>query len=155
MRTDVESYRSSAESTSYCGHPRNHFKIAEGFQLSRILLEIKFYDRYFNVTIESLATSWAGRWILLRSGFWMRALKPNFTQSEVKPFRLVNASRGKYVIEGSCCSDLGELSDAEIQECNLGRMLVAEKSGEWKGFFAFVWCRIVRRVKSCVRLVLG
>jgi hypothetical protein len=150
----VASGRSSAEGTSCCDHWKNRYKIAEGFKLSRILLEIQIYVRYFNVPIDSLVTSWAGRWILLRNGFWMRALRPSCRRSGVGSFRLVDAPDGGYVIEGSCCPDPGELCDKEMQECAIGQMLLAEKSGDWKPFFAFIWWRFVRCLTSFVRLLL-
>lgn len=144
----------STESTPYCEHPNGRYRIAEGFETSRVLFEIQIYDRYFNINVDSLATSWAGRWILLRNGHWMRALLASCTRRQIKSFRLIDAPDGRYNIKGGCYPDPGELSSAEVQECNLGRLLLAEKSGEWRPFFAFIWCHLVRRLKSSVRLVL-
>lgn len=143
-----------SECTSHCGHPNGYFKVAEGCRLSRIILEIQLYDRYFYIALDSLATSWAGRWILLRNGFWMRALKATFEQSAVKSFRLIHTPSGMHTIEGGCCPGPGELSDAELRECILGRMLVAEKDGEWGRFFVFMWWYLVRHLRSFVRPIL-
>lgn len=144
-----------AECASRCGHPNGYFKVAEGSKLSRVILEIQLYDRHFYITVDSLATSWAGRWILLRNGFWIRALKATFEQSTVKLFRLIDTPSGLHAIEGGCCPGPGELSDAELRECILGRILVAEKDREWGRFFVFIWWYLVRHLRRFVRLVLN
>ena len=89
-----------------------------------------------------------------RSRNKLRDTQQDFSlESGVKPFRLIDAPKGQYKIEGSC-PDLGELSNKELQECNLGQMLVADKNGEWRGFFAFIRWRLVRYLRIFVLSVL-
>lgn len=128
-------------------------QVADGFETSRVLLEICLYDQYFNIDVPSLATSWAGRWILFRSGFWIEALGPRFKRNGVKKFHLMDAPDGMCMLVGSNCPDLVELPITVLEECALGQMLVAEKTGSWGPFFAFIWWHLVRYFTNLVRRV--
>jgi hypothetical protein len=148
----LASQAASADVMSHCEHP-SYRGAAQGFKPSKVLVEIQVFDLFFTIDRDSLGTSWAGRWLLLRSGCWIEALMPCWKRNGIKRFRLVDAPGGVCVVEGNTCPDRVEFTSAEFMECALGQILVAEKTGSWAPFFAFIWWHLVRYLAKLVHCV--
>ncbi|KAH6694389.1 hypothetical protein BKA61DRAFT_624229 [Leptodontidium sp. MPI-SDFR-AT-0119] len=141
-------------SSESCQH--SVYPLIEGFKIISTkgpdILEIQFYDEVFDVPVDSLGASWAGRSLLFRSGYWIRLLRTGF-QGNDRAFRLVNIDAG-FVIGGSCCSHSTRPTDPQLGECWEGGILLAEHDGGWKRFCEhmrrqftrFMWTIIGRHV---------
>lgn len=141
-----------------CKHPEFHTKMVEGFKIISFkrpnIMEIQFYDQYFDITTNALAASWAGRFILFRHWYWIRLLQTVFKRND-RPFRLINAQTG-YLIGGSCCGHSTPISDAELAECLEGGILLAESLGGWGRFIEhmrtysarFMWMKFGKHFSS-------
>ena len=139
-----------------CKHPKYPFKLVEGFRVTSTkdanILEIQFYDQHFDITVDALGGSWAGRSILFRHGHWFQLLQNWFSQNN-RAFRLCNTHAG-YMVGGSCCGHGTKMSDAQLEECWEGGILLAECHGGWKRFikhvrrqFArFIWKGVCRHL---------
>jgi len=151
----VTSFEISSREGYRCEHPKYPFKWAEGFKVTSTkgpnILEIRFYDQHFDATVDTLGGSWAGRSILFRHGYLLQAW---FKQND-RAFRLRNTRAG-FVIAGSCCGHGTQMSDAQLEECWEGGILLAEFDGGWgrfikhmgRQFNRFIWNGVGRYVSK-------
>ncbi|CAM6002549.1 unnamed protein product, partial [Sphagnum balticum] len=137
----------------YCVHPKYPIGVVEGFKITSTkepnILEIQFYDQHFDITVDVLRSSWAGCFILLRHGYLPQLLQtltgkvPTRSMQNDSGFRLRNTSEG-YVIGGSCCGHKTLTSDAQLEECWEGGILLAEYYREWRPFLEHWKRRFIR-----------
>jgi hypothetical protein len=137
----VTSFGICTEDSYHCEHPNNFFE-GEGFQITRAkgsnILEIQAYGQYFDTTVDALGASWAGRGILFRQCYWIQLLRASFKNNQDRAFRLTNASTQGYIIGGSYCRHATQISEAELEGCWIGWLLLAENLGGWKRFFRYM-----------------
>ncbi|CZT13940.1 uncharacterized protein RAG0_17550 [Rhynchosporium agropyri] len=150
--TSIEVFSESCQHSVY--------PMSEGFKIISTkgsdILEIQFYDEVFDVPVDSLGASWAGRSLLFRSGYWIRLLRTGF-KGNAKAFRLIDIDAG-FVIGGGCCSHGTRPTHPQLRECWEGGILLAEYDGEWKPFFehmrrqfnSLMWTIIGRHVSRLV-----
>jgi hypothetical protein len=118
-----------------CVHPEYPIKEVKGFKITSTkkpnILEIRFYDQHFDITVDVLRSSWAGCFIFLRHGYLRQLLQtltgkvPTLSMQNGSRFSLRNASVG-YVIKGTCCGHKTLTSDAQLEDCWEGGILLAE-----------------------------
>ncbi|KAG4414246.1 hypothetical protein IFR04_012618 [Cadophora malorum] len=76
-------------SSQSCHH--SAYPLVEGFKVISTkgpdILEIQFYDDVFDMPVDALGASWAGRSLLFRSGYWIRLLRTGFKAHD-RAFRL-------------------------------------------------------------------
>ncbi|PVH68180.1 hypothetical protein DL98DRAFT_599753 [Cadophora sp. DSE1049] len=146
----------ASESCQHSDYPL----MVEGFKIISTkgsdILEIRFYDEVFDMPVDALGASWAGRSLLFRSGYWNRLLRTGFKGND-RAFRLVDIDAG-FIIGGGCCSHSTRPTDPQLGECWEGGILLAEHDGGWKRFFEhmrrqftrFMWTIIGRHVSGLV-----
>jgi hypothetical protein len=137
----VTSFEISTEESYHCEHPKILFKEAEGFQITRAkesnILEIQAYRQYFDISVDALGASWAGRGILFHQGYWIQLLRAGFKYNKDRAFRLGTSTRG-YLIRGSCCRHATEIPGLELEGCWIGRLLLAENFEGWRRFVRYM-----------------
>ena len=105
------------------------------------IVEIQFYDQYFNTTTDALGATWAGRSILIRHGYYIRLLQTGFRQVD-NPF-CVDKTQTGYLIGGICHSIT--TSGPELEDCWEGGMLLAEDHGGWRRFGEHIPTQFMRK----------
>lgn len=131
-------------SSESCHH--SVYPLVEGFKVISTkgpdILEIQFYDEVFDMPIDALGASWAGRSLLFRSGYWIRLLRTCF-KGHGRAFRLVDNDAG-FFIGGICCSHGTRPTGPQLGECWEGGILLAEHDGGWKRFREHMWRHLTR-----------
>lgn len=138
----------TSEKGHVCGHKDQSYWL--GFKISSPrskIFQTQVYDRSFDIELDALGASWAGRWMLFRYWYWIQLLRTCFAHKQGTAFYVEDEGQGWYVIRGSCCFHATKVHRTELEECWVGRLMLAESHEGWRWFVKGTWMSCLHQMR--------
>jgi hypothetical protein len=129
------------------------YRAVQGFKIisATTILHIQFFDKYLDFKIDALGATWAGCWVLFWRGYWIHlctqlctqlyrtcrtwlGLKEGTVENDGTAFR-VEKEGDEFIIRGSCSPDTSRWKEEVLEECWIGKLLLAESNTDWMRLF--------------------
>jgi hypothetical protein len=103
-------------------------------------LHIQLFDQHLDFKIDALGATWAGYWVLFWNGYWIHLCTQLLyrtcrTVENDGTYFSVEKEGDEFIICGSCSPHKPRFKEAVLEECWIGKLLVAENYGEWMRLF--------------------